>query len=231
MGCADGVDRADELDQTHLGAVDGLGHAVLKADLDELRLVGRRGGVHRDLEGIFGRRHPRVFEQTALVGASPQVLVDGVGALLGERHRQVARRAEVEQLLATHAPVAGGGETLEVRILAAHADLDAHLVVALAGAAVSDRRGPVPVSRLDQLAGDQRSRECAHQRVLLFVERVVHDLHRQAVDGQRALAGRLGTLHERLDTGHPAGVDQHGHHVAAVAFLQVGDHGGGVETA
>ena len=63
-------------------------------------------GDDDELEGVLRRRHPRVLEHAALVAAPPQVLVDRVRALLGERDRDVVRGHVVEQLLAA-GPVGG----------------------------------------------------------------------------------------------------------------------------
>src|SRR5665647_735317 len=134
------------------------------------------------------RRHPRVLEDTALVAAPPQVLVDRVRALLGERDRDVVRRHVVEQLLAA-GPVGAArrGDDLQARVLAAHAHVDAHLVVALAGAAMGDGGGAVLVRRLDELLGDQRPRQRADEGVLVFVERVAHECRQAVVLGELVL--------------------------------------------
>ena len=55
---------------------------------------------------------------------------------------------------------------------AAIPSLEAHLVVALARAAVADEPGSVMVRLLDQMLDDDRARERRDQRVLVLVERV-----------------------------------------------------------
>ena len=234
------VDRLDQLDEPHLRAVERDRPALLELDLDVLALVGCVLGVDGHLVGVLGRRLPRVFEDAALVGAAPEVLVDRVGTLLGQRHRHVVPGAEVEQLAAAHVPGARRGEALEVRVLALDADLDADLVVALAGAAVGDGVGAVPVRRLDELLGDQRPRQRRDQRVLVFVERVGHQRRQHEVLGELLLGvdddgvdrpGRPGALHELVDVLDAADVDQHGDRVETVLLLEVRDHGCGVESA
>ena len=76
-------------------------------------------------------------------------------------------------------------ERLEIGIECAHGQLDADLVVAFPGAAVSDGIGAVTVRRLDEqgreqaiwmgsygIGRDQRPRQCGRERVDAFVERV-----------------------------------------------------------
>ena len=129
---------------------------------------------------------------------------------------------------------------VEARVEGAHADVDAHLVVALAGAAVGDGGGAVLVRRLDQLLGDQRPADGRGQRVLVLVERVGHERRQAVVLGELLLgvdghggdgAGRLRALHDRRDVLDAAEVDEAGDDVVAVLLLEPRDEGRGVETA
>ena len=65
-----------------------------------------------------------------------------------------------------------GRHHLEVGGQRAGGHLEAHLVVALAGAAVGHRVGPVAAGHLDQVAHDDRARQGRHQRVAVLVEGV-----------------------------------------------------------
>ena len=122
----------------------------------------------------------------------------------------------------------------------AHADVDAHLVVALAGTAVGDGGGAVLVRRLDELLGDQRPADRRRERVLVLVERVGHEGRQAVVLGELLLgvdghggdgAGGLGARHDARDVLDAADVDEAGDHVVAVLLLEPGDEGRGVETA
>ena len=72
----------------------------------------------------------------------------------------------------------------------ADADLEAHLVVALAGAAVRDGGGAVVLGGLDEVLDDQRAGQRRDQRVAVHVERV---------GLQRRQAVLLGELVARVD--------------------------------
>ena len=63
--------------------------------------------VDRELEGLSRRRRPGILQLTALDGPAPQVLVDGVGVLLGERQVDAPRCQVVQQLRPGHVPLAG----------------------------------------------------------------------------------------------------------------------------
>ena len=65
-----------------------------------------------------------------------------------------------------------GRQHVEVGREDARRHLEAHLVVALAGAAVPDRVGAVPAGRRDEVLDDHRPRERRDQRVLALVQRV-----------------------------------------------------------
>ncbi len=102
-----------------------------------------------------------------------EVVVDGVRAWpCSDADRDVVLRRVVDAVVAGHAPHPHRGEHLEVGGEGAHADLEAHLVVALAGAAVRDRVGAELTGRDDEVLGDHRARERGHERVLALVERV-----------------------------------------------------------
>ena len=79
---------------------------------------------------------------------------------------------ELDAVGAGEAPDAHGRHHVEVGREDARRHLEAHLVVALAGAAVPDRVGAVPARRRDEVLDDDGPRERGDQRVLAFVERV-----------------------------------------------------------
>ncbi len=124
-------------------------------------------------------------------------------------------------------------------------DLEPHLVVALAGAAVGDRVGRELAGRGHEMAGDHRPRQRRHEWVLPLVERVrldrvddepgrvllagVDDPRLDRTGDERALADRLpvGRVGVRL----LADVDRERDHLRAPLLLDPLHRDGGVEPA
>ncbi len=77
-----------------------------------------------------------------------------------------------DRLVPRQCQVTNGGDAREVGCKRCDAHLEAHLVVALAGAAVRDGRRPVQAGCRDEMLDDQRARERGHERVAVHVERV-----------------------------------------------------------
>ena len=69
-------------------------------------------------------------------------------------------------------PLADRGDDFQRRIEHHDGRLEAHLVVALAGAAVRHVLRAELVRDLDEMLRNQRARESGHERVLVLVERV-----------------------------------------------------------
>ena len=68
-------------------------------------------------------------------------------------------------MVRSHSPLAHGRDDLELGVERADAGLKAHLVVALAGAAVRDVLGAVLVRDVHEVLGDQRAGQRGKQRV------------------------------------------------------------------
>ena len=123
-------------------------------------------------------------------------------------------------------------------------DLEADLVVALAGAAVGHERGAVAAGLGHQVLDDDRARQCRHQRVLALVLGVgqqcghtevlghldpgVDDGGLDGAGGQRPVADGVPVLAARL--GGLADIDGHGDHLDALVLHQPPHGHGGVET-
>ncbi len=136
------------------------------------RLFRRHGPPPHRLLGL-GRR---IFQVTAFVGDVQQVgvhrvrraallvlHVDGDAVLLGIG----------QQLFARHQiPLAPRGDDLDARLQRVGAQLEANLVVALAGGAMGDGVGAGFIGDLDQALGDQRAGNGGAQQVLAFVDGV-----------------------------------------------------------
>ena len=167
----------------------------------------RVGGVDED---VLRRLDPRVLEDAALGGAAPEVLVDGVRRALGDVDRQPVLLGEGDGPVTGHAAVTDRGDARKLRGQRADADLEAHLVVALAGAAVRDGVGPMRTRGGHEVLDDERSRQRRDQRVAVHVERVgayrradevagellpgIDDDRLDGAAGERALADRFEVL-------------------------------------
>ena len=140
-----------------------------------------------------------MLEEAGLHGAAPHVLVDGERRTLGDVDRDGVLLGERDGLLTGPGVVADRGEHLEIRCERGESDLEADLVVALAGAAVRDGVAAVLAGGVHQVLDDQRPADRRHQRVAVHVERVGLD------GGQAVFVGEL-----------VAGVDDDGLDRAAV---------------
>ena len=147
---------------------------------------GRVLGVVVD---VLGRRVPEVLEEAGFHRAAPHVLVDGERRALGDVDRDGVLLGERDGLLPRPRVVADGGQHLQIGCQRGESDLEADLVVALAGAAVGDDAAAVLAGRVHQVLDDQRPAQRRHQRVAVHVERVGLD-RRQAVLRRRTRRGR-----------------------------------------
>ncbi len=169
----------------------------------------------------------------------PHVLVDGVRRLLGHVDREPVLLGIPDGLVARPGVVPHGGDDLEVGRECGDADLEAHLVVALAGATVAHRGRTMVARGLDQVLGNQRPGQRGDERVSVHVERVclqrrqavvvgklVPGIDDDRVDGaaaECALADGLQVLAALAD------VDGDGDHVRTGLLAQPADGHGGVE--
>ena len=226
-------------------AVDRDRVAVLESDFDDGRLVGRGFGIDGARIDVVRRLLRGVLQHLALGGDVQQV---GVGrerrlaalvlgdrdlVLLGERDQRVARG---------EFPLAPGRDDLDVGLQRVGAELEAHLVVALAGRAMGDGVGADLARDFDQALGDQRPRDRSAEQILPLVERVGAE-HREDVvaheflahvldeDVLRLDAEQLGLAPRRLQLLALAEVGGEGDDLAAVGRLQPFQDDGGVEAA
>ena len=132
---------------------------------------GASSGRVTSWKRLGGRRGLQVLDLQPLRGASPEVVVDRVGSGLGaalDRNPVLAGVGDL--LLAAHPPLAHRSDHLELGVEGRDGRLEAHLVVALAGAAVGDRVATGPPRRLDRQPRDQRAAQGGEQRVAAPVE-------------------------------------------------------------
>ena len=205
----DAPDLAHELDEAEPGPVEGDRDALLETDRHLDRLGRHRHGQRED---VLGRCCPRVLEDAALDRPAPDVGVDRVDPVPAHRDGDVVLLGVVDRLLTAHAPDANRRHDLEVRRERPRPDLETDLVVALAGAPVSDGGGVVVARRGDEMTDDDRARQGRDERVAAFVERIGGE-RRHGEVAQQLLAGvddhdldgagRRRALAERLEVDRP----------------------------
>ena len=169
----------DELQRRQLLTVEGDRYAAVEGD-DHLVGLARDARVLRVGVHVLDRRVPDVLEEPGLDGPAPQVLVDRVRRLLVLVDGQVVPLGPLDGLVSGHGVVADRRDARHVRCERADAHLEAHLVVALAGAAMRHGRRTVLARGVDQVLDDERPGQGGHQRVAVHVERVGRE-RRQAV--------------------------------------------------
>ena len=149
-------------------------------------------------------------------------------------------RGELDFLVAGPFPFAHRGDDLERRSERLKGDVEADLIVALAGAAVGDGLGSVFVGRVDHELGDERPAQGGGERILAFVEGAGHegrpdetiDEQVAGVDGDGVHgSGFEGLLADLLDVLALAQIDREGDDVQVVLFADPGHHDRGVESA
>ena len=179
--------------------------------------------------GVGRRRDPRVLEHARLARAAPQVDVDRVRRGLGDRDLDAALGGVVDLLVAGQAhPDAHRRDDLEPRIEGVGGDIEADLVVALAGAAVGDRVGALALGDLDEELRDERPGERGGQRIGALVQRVGLEVRPHEI-GDEALArvdhvGARGAGGDRpgldaLAQRAAAEIDRQGHDLASNCSL------------
>ena len=252
VGAADAVAAADVVEHEHhlvrrQGlAVDPHRHAVLEVNRHGFRLVGRhlRRHGHAEVDEIEAVG-AEVFEIPRLVTGVQAVLVGAVGLALRGLDRDVFLLAELDQFLAAGKPRAEfrdppGGEHGDRGVERLGGELEAALVVALAGGPMGVDRGPFTMGDLhadlaDQRPGDRRAEQIRalitglplHRRKREVAAELLADVHDHGLRG----AAVAGLLQRRLAVlaGLPE-IDVDGDHVVALLDEPAEDHRG-VESA
>jgi hypothetical protein len=147
----------------------------------------------------------------------PSRFISTGDAVLGGVGHQLLAREQV--------PFAPGRDDLDVRVQGVGAELEADLVVALAGGAVGDGIGAGLGGDLDQALGDQRPGDGGAEQIFALVDgvgaehrvdEVAHELLAQVLDEDLLDAGGLGLGAGRLHLLALADVGGEGDHLAAV---------------
>ena len=217
--------------------------APLEVDLDIFGLV--RGGRRRDGAGehLLVGLDPRVLQRAAFIGDVQEVRVGGIGRLapLAARDGNLARLGIGDQPVAgAQVPFPPGGDHPDARLQRIVGELEADLVVALAGRAVGDGVRAGLAGDLDLAPGDQRARDRGAEQILPLIERVgaehredevAHELLAQVVDIDLLHAHRLGLGAGGFQLLALAEVGREGHHLAAIGLPEPVQDDGGVEAA
>ena len=136
--------------------------------------------------------------------------------------------------------IRAGAMTLMRRLQRAGRDIEPNLVVALAAAAVRDRRGPLHPRDLDQPLGDERPGERGRQRIAILVQRAGLERRQDVVAGELLAcidhvradgAERQRALADVRELAPLPEVERDGDDLGAVLLRQPPDRHRGVEPA
>ena len=165
-------------------------------------------------------------------GASPRLsLVDRDLVLFGE-FQQLGAAGQV--------PFAPGGDDRHVGLQRVIGELEANLVVALAGRAMGDRIGADLFGDLDLALGDQRAGDRGAEQILALIERigaehredeVAHEGLAQVVHEDLLDAEHLGLAAGGLQFLALAEIGGEGHDLAAIGRLQPAQDHAGIQPA
>ena len=155
LGAGPAVQFDDGLQDRDRVAVDGHRPSAGEADDHLVRGVEVDGRVFGVVVHVLGGGVPQVFQEAGLHRAAPDVLVDRERRALGDVDRNRVVLGERDGLLPGPGVVADRCQHLQIRRERGEPDLEAHLVVALAGAAVRDHTAVVLPCRGDQVLDDQ----------------------------------------------------------------------------
>ena len=244
VGAAHLVQVLDEGNAVHLLAVDGGGDALLKVDGQVGGGVGRLLGGNAQLQKAFLvvlRLLRGQLQIEALMGQVPQVLVLGIVGLPADAQRDVVSLGVVDLLVtALDAPLPPGGDDGHVGGQRLEGQLEPHLIVALAGAAVADGVGALLDGNFRQTLGDAGPRMGGAQQVVLILgvrlqagpDEVLHILLLQIQHIQLGRAGLDGLFLQTVQLGALAHITGNGDDLAVVVVLfQPGNDDGGVQPA
>ena len=241
VGPADLIELEDDVLDAHGLAVERHGDARLEVEGHVGRRIRRVDGrdAHFEEALLLVERHvARVLQVEALVAQVPEVLVLGVIRLAVYLQRHVVRLGVGYLLLAgLYVPLAPGGDDGQLGREVLERELKAHLVVALARAAVADGVRALGDGYLRQALGYDRPCQRGAEHVVLVLrarlhgrdDEVVHELVRQVLDVELGGAGLYRLFLQALQLVRLAHVAGDGDDLAVVVvLLQPGDDDGGV---
>src|SRR5712691_1806452 len=182
--------------------------AFFEAYRDDDRLVRRLEGILGHDEDVLGRFLRRIFEDAALVRAVPQVTVGGVRLLRRRLHRHaLGVHVGDEVFAALEFPFAPRRDDLQLGGERGVGQLEADLVVALAGAAVGDRVGAESLRDGDLVRCGERPCHRRPEQIRAGVDgagpqcredEIAHEFFAQVFDDAVFGTGALGLLDKTL---------------------------------
>ena len=134
-----------------------------------VRRARRIGGEEKEIRRRDG---VRVLENAALVRDVPEIAVARVDLGGGRGHGNVVRGGVGERILAAaDVPLAPRRDDGKLGSEGGVGELEAHLIVALAGASVRERVGADGARDVDLTLGDERTRHRRAEKILAAVDR------------------------------------------------------------
>ena len=245
MGAPERVELGQQVRRREPPAVERDRVAALEFDRDIDGLVGRILRVDGARIDVVRDLLRRVLQHLALGRGVQQVGVDRERrfAPFVLRDRDLMLLGKVDERLArAQVPFPPRRDHGDVRLERVIGELEAHLVVALAGRAVRHRVGADLLRDLDLLFGDQRPRDRGAEQILPLVERVraehredvvAHELFAQILDEDvlRLDAEKQRLLARGRELFALAEIGGEGDDLAAIGGLQPLQDDGGVEPA
>ena len=239
------VQLFDQLDRADLFTVQRDRNTLFKRQRNISGLVGGHfgGNAHLQEAGlVILRLVRRILEVEALVREMPQVLVLRIVRLAVDLQRDIVRLGVVDLLLAgLDAPLTPRGDDRHLRRKRLDRQLETHLIVAFARAAVADRVRTLGQRDFNNPLGDHRPRKRRAQQIFALVHRarlhrgedvVLDEFLLQILDIQLGGAGLDGLLLQAVQLGALTHVARHGDNLAVVVILlQPRDDDRGIQTA
>ena len=222
-------------------AIDSRWVTSSEIDLHVLGLARRPLGGHGEDEHILRGLTPGIFEDATLITDVKQVPVRAVRLLFGHGNGDTVCLGIGDQVRArAHVPHSPGGDHADVRLERVIGQLEAHLVVALAGGTVRNRIRAFVSGDLDLPFSDQRSGDRGTEQVPALVKRVsaehgedevADELFAQVFDEDLAGTNFFGFLFDRGEFFALAQVSAKGNHFALVGIDQPAQDHRGIQPA
>src|SRR5436190_15232437 len=208
------VETLHEIDALDLRSVEPDRYALVKPDLDLVRLRRRFVGIDRPLEDVARGGAPRILEHAGLDRAPPEIHVDAVRALLRRLNGDAVLLRIVDLLVARHVHAATHRrDHREVGRKSADREVEPHLIVALSSAAVRDEARVLRTRGVHEKLRQERAAERRRQRITVLVERSSLKCRPYEVTKEDV----AGVLHDRLSRATRDGLALDGVEIASRA--------------